>query len=124
MIGCGRPRLGLQEVVVQDVEGDDRDPDGREPDLRSDRRHDSARSREWRCRLCLSRLLHDVLSRGFDSELEISAGAARVVRPPLPRGHSYWSASRMFSFEARFAGRIAASMPARIATPTKTTSVP
>ena len=30
----------------------------------------------------------------------------------------------MFSFEARLAGRIAASMPARIATPTKTTSVP
>jgi hypothetical protein len=29
----------------------------------------------------------------------------------------------MFSLEARFAGRIAASMPARMATPTKTASV-
>jgi hypothetical protein len=32
--------------------------------------------------------------------------------------HSYWSASRTFSFEARRAGRIAASIPARMATAT------
>ncbi len=33
--------------------------------------------------------------------------------------YSYWSASRTLSLEARLAGRIAASMPARIATATK-----
>jgi hypothetical protein len=36
--------------------------------------------------------------------------------------HSYWSASRMFSREARRAGRIAASVPARMATTTNAAS--
>ena len=54
----------------------------------------------------------------------------RVTSRALPRvrvccrGYSYCSASSTFSLEARRAGRIAASIPARIAMPTKTTSVP
>src|SRR6266542_4367409 len=43
-------------------------------------------------------------------------------RLPAGLGHSYWSASSTFSFEARRAGRIAASMPATIATTTKIAS--
>ncbi len=55
--------------------------------------------------------------------LERGCGWARGCGPTHGR-YSYCSASRTFSFEARFAGRIAASIPAMIATPTKTPRVP
>ena len=56
-----------------------------------------------------------------DAPAGVSGGPANG--PTRGRAHSYWSAWRMFSLEARLAGRIAASIPARIAMPTKTTSV-
>ena len=63
-------------------------------------------------------------ARGTGRRLPPYGGAGGGYGGSGDRGYSYCSASSTFSLEARRAGRIAASIPARIAMPTKTTSVP
>ena len=63
-------------------------------------------------------------ARGTGRRLPPYDGAGGGYGGSGDRGYSYCSASSTFSLEARRAGRIAASIPARIAMPTKTTSVP
>jgi hypothetical protein len=63
--------------------------------------------------------------RAIDEAPRAGISAPAGLETKLPdSAYSYCSASSTFSLDARLAGRIAASIPARIATPTNTTSVP
>src|SRR5213592_3918639 len=84
------PRLRLEEAVVEDVQGDQCEAGDRQ------------------CRLVA---LHPDDSKGATSRAPCpgrrGSGQSGLV-------HSYCNASRMFSREARRAGRIAANIPAMI----------